>query len=489
MHLLLFTTLVSCIDMGPAIGIRGYEHHAPVKTTISGEGIINPIVCIIVFGIVLNLQDQQFQASTPWYILGFFMIQTLSVLLGAAIGFACCLLFKIFRFFAGNAVIETFFMFVFGCLAYFAASASHISGILVNPTLHTVPVNLQLNPPLAIFVFALTQSHYNWYNLSSQGKSTTAVTFDMMGKACEATCYCYMGLSIYPAIPEFWNWSLIGWTLLIIFLSRVIVLTLAHFILMICFYPRRFSFPEILFISWGGMIRGSICFALAVNIPYICYGGDECEAEKYYELTKTSALAIVIITSLVFGTFMRPMKKLLLDGIQPSCREAKKKTEIIRVDKEKVEKSDNLKEEKLSEKMEKKKSTQVSTFEENVKKSVLSKSASIESLDGSDYEFHMHENMAAQSTVGDELYHGRQNGWFSQTWLARKVSMFDEKVMRPFLIHNYSDRMVHQMQSVSTMFTKSKFDEKRANARLKQSVRLQIDARKSASYNPDLDKL
>lgn len=60
------------------------------------------------------------------------------------------------------------------------------------------------------------------------------------------------------------------------------------------------------------MIRGAIAFALVIRIPYHCPGTEECEAEKYYELQKSTCLIVVMVTTVLFGTFMKQAMGVLL---------------------------------------------------------------------------------------------------------------------------------------------------------------------------------
>lgn len=64
---------------------------------------------------------------------------------------------------------------------------------------------------------------------------------------------------------------------------------------------------ELCFISYGGMIRGAIAFGLVLKIKE----GDGF-AERGVVITTT--LAVVIITTVVFGTFMPLVQAILVPG-------------------------------------------------------------------------------------------------------------------------------------------------------------------------------
>ena len=91
--------------------------------------------------------------------------------------------------------------------------------------------------------------------------------------------------------------------------GRVTAVFAVFYVCGVCF--RKYLTPkELLFISWGGMIRGVIAFALVMKIPRrgtsSCDLDDQtdCFSEQNYELMVSTTLSIVIITTIVFGTFM-----------------------------------------------------------------------------------------------------------------------------------------------------------------------------------------
>lgn len=105
---------------------------------------------------------------------------------------------------------------------------------------------------------------------------------------------------------------MIGWQLLIIIGGRVFAVMFTFYGFRLCFRRKTINFRELVFITWGGMIRGAIAFALVIRIPYTCPGEEECMEMKYYELQKSTCLIVVIATTLIFGTFMKQAMAVLL---------------------------------------------------------------------------------------------------------------------------------------------------------------------------------
>lgn len=79
-----------------------------------------------------------------------------------------------------------------------------------------------------------------------------------------------------------------------------------------CFKKKTIEFKELLFITYAGMIRGAIAFALVLKIRYyktleekaFC---EDCYTPENYELVVSTTLMLVMLTTLIFGTFMDPV--------------------------------------------------------------------------------------------------------------------------------------------------------------------------------------
>lgn len=64
------------------------------------------------------------------------------------------------------------------------------------------------------------------------------------------------------------------------------------------------GFRELVFICYGGMIRGAIAFGLVLKIP-------KNSKNPHIGILTTTTLALVIITTVVFGSFMPIVQKCL----------------------------------------------------------------------------------------------------------------------------------------------------------------------------------
>ena len=97
--------------------------------------------------------------------------------------------------------------------------------------------------------------------------------------------------------------------------GRIIAIICVYYGSLLYFKKQTIKFGELMFIAYGGMIRGAIAFALVMKIPHIgafnCKVPDFCFTKEEYDLAVSTTLALVMITTLLFGTFMKAASKWL----------------------------------------------------------------------------------------------------------------------------------------------------------------------------------
>lgn len=127
---------------------------------------------------------------------------------------------------------------------------------------------------ISLLTCGVVMAHYTWYNLSPQGKTMTSVSFSIFGAFAEAFVFAYIGLCVFTYANDerygthhVWSVSFIGWMCFIVIVGRIIGVWTAHFLFRMCMKKPDITFRELLFISWGGMIRGAIAFGLVLKIP------------------------------------------------------------------------------------------------------------------------------------------------------------------------------------------------------------------------------
>lgn len=90
------------------------------------------------------------------------------------------------------------------------------------------------------------------------------MTYEFLGKTADAIVYSYVAISLYSTIPGFWSFAFIALQMAIIVVGRVFAVVVTWYLFRLCFRKATISFPELLFITYGGMIRGAIAFALVL---------------------------------------------------------------------------------------------------------------------------------------------------------------------------------------------------------------------------------
>ena len=130
MQVLLYAALLCSSDVVSAVSIVDYTEQPKLFSCIFGEGVANDIVSIILFNTVEHLQSVDFVWYTPFIIIAqFFMLGIVSLSIGLFFGFLTSFIFKHASFLRVNAITETFLMFSFSMISYFASSLIKISGI------------------------------------------------------------------------------------------------------------------------------------------------------------------------------------------------------------------------------------------------------------------------------------------------------------------------------------------------------------------------
>jgi NhaP-type Na+/H+ or K+/H+ antiporter len=152
--------------------------------------------------------------------------------------------------------------------------------------------SLELSGVISLLCCGITMGHYSWYNLSPQGQSVSSVTFSILGSAAESISFLYIGLSAftfkgpYCTLPL----SLIAFFAIITILGRFLSVFLIEAIFRGS--KTRLLLKEIFFISFGGIIKGAISFALVLKFT------------DQNNLLIITILSIVIFTSVILGSLM-----------------------------------------------------------------------------------------------------------------------------------------------------------------------------------------
>lgn len=244
------------------------------------------------------------------------------------------------------------------------------------------------------------------------------MTYEFLGKSAEAAVYSYVGISLYTSIPGFWSFSFITAQFFIIVIGRIVAVIATFYAFRLCFRKKTIKFKELLFIIYGGMIRGAIAFALVLKIPI--EAGD-LDSERRYSLYRSTCLIVVMATTLFFGTFMKMTQGILLGEHE----------------------SHDL---------------------DNTFLGLEARKTHYENI--------AHPNLDVTVDTGRKTYllgAGGDQGGFANSKFANWFANLDEHTLRPFLIRNYTLEAIETMEQINALITKN-FDDKEPD-----EVQLQIE--------------
>lgn len=183
------------------------------------------------------------------------LLGVVSIGIGLIFGFVLALVFKHIRFLTISPMVETFIIFSTCYISYFTSSLLKING-------------LEMSGIISLLTCSIVTAHYTYYNISPQGKQSCTLAFSFLGEMAEAAVYSYVGIALYYTIPTWWSWSFIFLQLFIIFGGRIIGVMCTFYSCRCCFKKKTIKFRELIFITYAGMIRGAIAFALVLKIQY-----------------------------------------------------------------------------------------------------------------------------------------------------------------------------------------------------------------------------
>lgn len=236
----------------------------------------------------------KFEWTTPFMILWKFLTLSLfSILIGFFCGLIPTLMTKHFRFLSHSAIIESALFLCWAFVCYYLGELFDLSGIV------------------ALLVCTMVESHYGWYNLSPQGKHVTSVTYQTMGYIAEAAVFALIGVSAVDTVTLTpFSWRFVIAEFFIVIIGRYIAVYASYYLFSSNCCPgtpeNHLSFKQLTFISWAALIRGAIAFGLinkvtadSLTIPEQSWSA---ATELNSEVVKSGTLALVVITTIVFGS-------------------------------------------------------------------------------------------------------------------------------------------------------------------------------------------
>lgn len=271
-----------------------YKVDPKLYTVIFGESILNDAVAIVMFETAQRFHGENKGPATIGSLFRgigiFFLVFTVSLMIGVFIGIGTALLLKhtyIRRF----PKIESCLILLVAYASYLFSNGQHMSGIV------------------SLLFCGITLKHYAYYNMSRRTQLTTKYLFQVLAQLSENFIFIYLGLSLFTETQLVFRPAFIIVTVIGICVARwAAVFPLSKLINFVIRYRAQargrtvadelpHSYQAMLF--WAGL-RGAVGVALAAGIT----------GENGNSLRAT-VLVVVVLTVIVFGGTTARMLEIL----------------------------------------------------------------------------------------------------------------------------------------------------------------------------------
>lgn len=284
---MLFGSLISSVDPVATLSIIGNPEmncDPLLYSLVFGESVLNDAVSIVLFHVFNQYasHDDSFKTSDIFSVVGmFFAISTLSVLVGISSGLLCSFVFRRTGLSEYHTYeIQLLFLFALGCFAF--AEMAQLSGVV------------------AIFFYAITIAHYNFYNLSEQSKISSTYVFQAMAKTSESVVFVYMGLSLFTSSNK-WDIGFLFLGVIFCLIGRVLnIFPLARAANLARDDSTQIS-NKMQFVMCFAGLRGAVSYALSRQLS------PDTGNSHGIEVIQSTTLGIIIFTTFFLGGTTEPV--------------------------------------------------------------------------------------------------------------------------------------------------------------------------------------
>ncbi|EAS05783.2 transporter/monovalent cation:proton antiporter-1 (CPA1) family protein (macronuclear) [Tetrahymena thermophila SB210] len=277
-EIILFSAALSSKDTFMATNMVNYEMYPTLFHIIFGEGIMNDATSLVLFqSFQAYVEDESdFSWNTlPHVLLNFMLSIVMCIVIGIFFGVLCTLILKHMKFINLTVIHEILIVFMCCYLGYCANLYINLSGII------------------SLLFSGFVIGHYGFHNLSDKAKICANVTFQTISSGAENFLFAYVGFTTFSFYKNAWSFSLIGWVILIITISRIFQVFVISAIFKIFYRKSTFivKFREQAVICFTGISRGILGFILM----------DQADSVYYQDLLNSTMVGVLIITTLLFG--------------------------------------------------------------------------------------------------------------------------------------------------------------------------------------------
>ena len=293
---LLLAAVLCATDTIAVLTLLSESKYPALNAVLFGEGLVNDSVAILLYRVVDSLLqskkkvinnadgviivDLDLQAiDYIWISINFLTLALTSLTIGITIGLLASLTLKHLPHFNAHPVKEATLIGVSAYVAYIVAEYFAYSGIIT------------------LFSCGFTLSHYAYHNVSLEAQHGSRLMAETASYLAESFLYVYLGLSSLTIEAKYVDLSLIMVVLLGTIIARVISVMVPIAMLKTLAYIKggkdhnTLQWNEALLIAIGGIIRGAIAFALAIQMT-----------SKHAGLLRTTVQIIVLLTTVFLGS-------------------------------------------------------------------------------------------------------------------------------------------------------------------------------------------
>ena len=281
--LLLLASVLSATDTIAAITVIKENKYPKLHYILFGEGVLNDAVSIVLFRTVNSVSNHD--GGLDWFelIWGFLLTTILSIVIGTFIGLLSSYIIKRFPGISLHPERESALIILFGYLSYTLAEIIHLSGIM------------------SIFFCGVIMGHYAWHNLSQKSQEGTDLVFKVISQGAEAFTVTYLGMTVTTIPWGDWNLLFLACMFIAMILGRAASIFVSSSVVYILQCGKfGLDFKSVSVAWFGGLIRGSVAFAMVLQIE-----------SKNYDILVSTTLGISLISCIGLSNLMGLFTKLV----------------------------------------------------------------------------------------------------------------------------------------------------------------------------------
>ncbi|RKP38330.1 Sodium/hydrogen exchanger family-domain-containing protein [Dimargaris cristalligena] len=222
-------------------------------TIIFGESMLNDAVSIVLYESYKRFRGHSMHMGNMVQIIGlFFLVFTVSLVLGLLSGALCALVLKMTQLHRYRH-LEICFITVMAYNTYFISNGIHMSGIV------------------SLLFCGMALKHYAFDNMSRGTRDTLHDMFHVLSQLSENFIFLYLGITLFTNMEAIYKPVFIVYMVLVMVIARFVSVfplsrLLNYVTVRIWGQTKCVTYEHQTMLFWAGL-RGAVAFALAGDIP------------------------------------------------------------------------------------------------------------------------------------------------------------------------------------------------------------------------------